>query len=67
MAGSPQAAEALTIAWFEWQELDSLANDHTASTVPETAAVRRAYARWCERGNRVPPSRFTTQEHPIEN
>ena len=30
MAGSPQAAEAMTIKWFEWHGLVSLAQHHDA-------------------------------------
>ena len=30
MAGSPQAAQAMTLAWFERQGLVSLANHHIA-------------------------------------
>ena len=43
LAGSPSAAEAMSISWFERQGLVSLTNHHTALNGIETAMVRRTY------------------------
>jgi hypothetical protein len=49
VTGSPQAAEAMSIAWFDSSGLLSLARHHRALQLSETAVVRK-YAGWCERG-----------------